>query len=115
MAFCGMNKVRDAPFGCKHWCARDGSYVACPQQFCGEGVEIDEHGNFVPSANLVAYLSAKPSIGGELNRVMGQLQPGEMARSVGMLHQPPLGCSGHIHESPYRPGGCWMAQVGRTV
>ena len=30
-------------------------------------------------------------------------------------HQPLLGCSGHIHESPYRPGGRWMAQVGRTV
>ena len=92
----------------------------------------------------MAYLSAKPSIGGELDRVMEQLQPGEMARSIWMLHQPPsglgmdicedgrqvgsptvqrfitdhqplLGCSGHIHESPYRPGGRWMAQVGRTV
>jgi uncharacterized protein len=144
LVFCGMNKVRDYPFGYKHWCARDGSYIACPQQFCGQGLEIDAQGDFVPLANLVAYLSAKPSIGIELNRLVEQLQPGEMARSVWMLHQPPsglgmdicedgrqvgsptverfitdhqplLGCSGHIHESPYRSGGRWMAQVGRTV
>ncbi len=144
LIFCGMNKVRDYPFGYKHWCARDGSYIACPQQFFEQGLEIDEHGNFVPLDNLVAYLSAKPSIGGELNRLIERLQPGEMARSVWMLHQPPsdlgmdhcetgqqvgsptiqrfitdhqplLGCSGHIHESPHRPGGRWMAQVGRTV
>jgi Icc-related predicted phosphoesterase len=144
LVFCGMNKVRDYPFGYKHWCARDGSYIACPQQFCGEGLEIDEHGNFIPLASLVAYLSAKPSIGGELDRLIAELQPGEMARSVWMLHQPPsglgmdicgsgqrvgsptvlkliqdhqplLGCSGHIHESPHRPGGRWRAQVGRTV
>jgi Icc-related predicted phosphoesterase len=30
-------------------------------------------------------------------------------------NQPLLGCSGHIHESPYQPGGQWMAQVGKTV
>jgi Icc-related predicted phosphoesterase len=30
-------------------------------------------------------------------------------------NQPLLGCSGHIHESPYQRGGQWMAQVGRTV
>jgi Icc-related predicted phosphoesterase len=29
--------------------------------------------------------------------------------------QPLLGCSGHIHESPYQAGGRWLAQVGRTV
>jgi uncharacterized protein len=144
LVFCGMNKVRDYPFGYKHWCARDGGYIACPEQFCGEGLEMDEHGDFVPLDNLVAYLSSKPSLGGELNRLMEQLQPAEMARSVWMLHQPPsglgmdicydgrqvgsptvqrfitdhqplLGCSGHIHESPHRPGGRWMAQVGRTV
>jgi Icc-related predicted phosphoesterase len=143
LIFCGMNKVRDYPYGYKHWCASDGNYVACPEQACGEGLEMDEHGNFVPLANLVAYLSSKPSIGAELNRLREQLQAGEMARSVWMLHQPPiglgldisrdgrvgsptvlkfiedhqplLGCSGHIHESPYRAGGRWMAQVGRTV
>ncbi len=30
-------------------------------------------------------------------------------------NQPLLGCSGHIHESPYQPEGKWMARVGRTV
>jgi hypothetical protein len=34
--FCGMNYVRDYPFGYKHWCAPDGDYVTCPEQFCGE-------------------------------------------------------------------------------
>ncbi len=144
LVFCGMNKVRDYPFGYKHWCARDGNYIACPQQYCGEGLKIDQHGNFVPLANLVAYLSAKPSIGDELNRVKEQLQPREIERSIWMVHQPPsglgmdicgdrrqvgsptvlnliedhqplLGCSGHIHESPYQPDGRWMAQVGRTT
>jgi hypothetical protein len=143
LVFCGMNRVRDYPFGYKHWCARDGNHVACPEQACGEGLELDEHGNFVPLDNLVGYLSAKPSIGDELNRLKEELQTGEMARSVWMLHQPPsglgldicsagpvgsptvlkfikdhqplLGCSGHIHESPHRPGGRWMAQVGRTL
>ncbi len=144
LVFCGMNRVRDYPFGYKHWCVRDGNFIANPQQFCGEGLEIDEHGNFVPLPNLVAYLSAKPSLGDELTRLVEQLQPEEMARSIWMLHQPPsglgmdicqdgrlvgsptvqrfiedhqplFGCSGHIHESPYRPGGRWMAQIGRTV
>jgi uncharacterized protein len=144
LVFCGMNKVRDYPFGYKHWCARDGNHIACPQQFCGQGVELDGRGEFVPLDDLVDYLSAKPSIGEELERLEAQLQLGEMARSVWMLHQPPfglgldicedgrqvgsptvlefikdhqplLGCSGHIHESPYRPGGRWMAQVGRTI
>ena len=30
-------------------------------------------------------------------------------------NQPLLGCSGHIHESPYQPGGNWVARVGKTV
>ena len=29
--------------------------------------------------------------------------------------QPLLGCSGHIHESPYQPGGKWAARVGLTL
>jgi Icc-related predicted phosphoesterase len=144
LVFCGMNKVRDYPFGYKHWCVPDGDYVACPQQFCGEGLTVDEHGNYVRLANLVDHLSAKPSIGQELNRLKEQLHAGEMERSIWMVHQPPtdlgmdiladgrpvgsptvlnfiqssqplLGCSGHIHESPYQPGGRWMAQVGKTV
>jgi Icc-related predicted phosphoesterase len=144
LVFCGMNKVRDYPFGYKHWCARDGDYVACPEQFCGQGLTMDEHGDFLPLKNLVEYLFAKPSIGEELHRLKEQLRPDEMARSIWMVHQPPtglgmdicgggrqvgsptvfkfiadnqplLGCSGHIHESPYQPGGQWIAQVGRTT
>ena len=144
LVFCGMNKVRDYPFGYKHWCAPDGDYVACAQQFCGEGLTLDARGNYVPLANLLEYLSAKPSIGDELNRLKEQLRPGEMERSIWMVHQPPtslgmdilgdgqqvgsptllkfiennqplLGCSGHIHESPYQRGGRWVARVGRTV
>ena len=94
--------------------------------------------------NLLDHLSAKPSIGEELDRLKGQLRSGEMERSIWMVHQPPsglgmdicfdgrqvgspavpkfieknrpmLGCSGHIHESPYQSGGRWMARVGRTV
>lgn len=141
---CGMNKVRDYPFGYKHWCAPDGDYVACAQQYCGQGLTLDERGNYVRLSNLVQYLSAKPPIADELNRLKAQLNSGEMERSVWMVHQPPsglgmdicgdgrqvgsptvlkfiqknqpvLGCSGHIHESPYQPGGRWVAQVGRTV
>ncbi len=144
LVFCGMNKVRDYPFGYKHWCAPDGDYVKCPEQFCGEGLNLDEHGNVVPLENLFDYLSGKPSIGAELERLAEQLQPGEMDRSVWMIHQPPssvgmdicgdgrqvgsptvlkfirknqplLGCSGHIHESPYQPGGRWMSKIGRTT
>ncbi len=144
LVFCGMNRVRDYPFGYKHWCAPDGDYVRCPKQFCGEGLTLDEHGNFVPLDNLVDFLSAKPSIEEELERINAELQPGERERSVWMIHQPPsslgmdicgdgrmvgsptvlkfirknqplLGCSGHIHESPYQPGGRWMNTIGRTI
>jgi Icc-related predicted phosphoesterase len=144
LVFCGMNKVRDYPFGYKHWCVPDGDYVACAQQFCGEGLTLDERGNYVRLNSLVDYLSAKPSIADELDRLKSQLRPGEMERSVWMVHQPPTGlgmdicadgrqvgsptiltfiqknkplagCSGHIHESPYQPGGKWVARVGKTV
>jgi len=96
----------------------------------------------VPLDNLLDYLSAKPSLGEELERVKKQLHPGEMERSIWMIHRPPsalgmdicgdgrvvgsptvsmfirshqplLGCSGHIHKSPYRPGGRWMNKIGR--
>jgi len=142
--FCGMNRVRDYPFGYKHWCARDGDYVASAVQFCGEGLTLNADGQLVPLENLVAYLSAKPSIGDALSLVSAQLRPGEMKRSVWMVHQPPaglgmdicadgrevgsptvsefirvhqplLGCSGHIHESPYQKGGRWIARQGRTA
>ena len=69
LVFCGMNKVRDYPFGYKHWCASDGDYVACAEQLCGEGLTLDHRGNYVRLANLVKYLSAKPSIGDELDRL----------------------------------------------
>ncbi len=65
-------RVRDYPFGYKHWCVREGNFIANPQQFCGEGLEIDGHGDFVPLPNLMAYLSAKPSLGDELNRLVEQ-------------------------------------------
>jgi Icc-related predicted phosphoesterase len=144
LVFCGMNKVRDYPFGYKHWCARDGDYIKCPEQFCGEGLTLDDCGNFVRLDNLLDYLSAKPSLGEELEGLKQQLRPGEMKRSIWMIHQPPsslgmdicgngrqvgsptvlkfirknkplLGCSGHIHESPYQSGGRWVNKVGRTV
>ena len=144
LVFCGMNKVRDYPFGYKHWCVPDGDYLACARQYCGQGLTLNARGDYVRLANLVDYLSAKPSIGEELDRLKGQLRAGEMERSVWMVHQPPtslgmdicgngrqvgsptvfkfiknnqplFGCSGHIHESPYQRGGRWMARVGRTV
>lgn len=144
LVFCGMNKVRDYPFGYKHWCVPDGKHLACPQQFCGQGVTVDEAGEFVPLENLVAHLSAKPSIEQELNHLKEQLVDDEMARSIWMIHQPPselgmdicgngqrvgspavlkfaaanqplLGCSGHIHESPYQIGGNWIGRIGKTV
>jgi len=143
LTFCGMNRVRDYPFGYKHWCARDGDYIACEQQFCGQGVEMDAKGRFRPLDNLADYLNSKPSIGEELSHLAEQLRPGEMEHSVWMVHQPPsglgmdicgdaglvgsptvlkfiqdnqplLGCSGHIHESPYQVGGRWAAQIKRT-
>ena len=144
LVFCGMNKVRDYPFGYKHWCVPDDEFVACPVQFCGQGLTLDEHGDYVLLDNLVAHLKAKPSIRQELHTLKAQLQPGEMERSIWMVHQPPtelgmdicgtgervgspavlefarenqplLGCSGHIHESPYQQGGRWMNRVGRTL
>jgi Icc-related predicted phosphoesterase len=144
LVFAGMNMVRDYPFGYKHWCVRDGDHVACPVQFCGEGLTMDAAGRFVALASLVGYLNGKPSLGEELDRVVNQVQPDEMGRSIWLIHQPPsdlgmdicgsgqrvgsptvlhfirthqplLGCSGHIHESPYQPGGQWAATVGRTL
>jgi Icc-related predicted phosphoesterase len=144
LIFCGMNKVRDYPFGYKNWCVPDETFLACPQQFCGEGVTLDDRGEFIPLKNLAEHLAAKPSIKQELERLKNQLAEGEMQRSIWMVHQPPanlgmdicgngqrvgsptvlqfaaddqplLGCSGHIHESPYQNGGKWIAHVGKTV
>src|SRR5438093_2543369 len=144
LVFCGMNKVRDYPFGYKHWCVPDHDYLACPVQFCGEGLTVNERGEYVPLENLVAHLKSKPSIRQELDRLKAQLEPGEMARSIWVIHQPPsglgmdilatgeevgsptvlefarenqplLGCSGHIHESPHQAGGQWLSWVGKTL
>ena len=144
LVYCGMNMVRDYPFGYKHYCVPDGDWVTDPVQFCGEGITFNDNGEEVEIPNLRQYLLAKPSIEEHLERLREQLQPGEMERSVWMVHQPPaslrmdlcgngklagcpallqfieenqplLGVSGHIHESPHQPGGQWLAEVGRTI
>jgi uncharacterized protein len=144
LVYCGMNRVRDYPFGHKHYCVPDGDWVTDPVQFCGEGITLDDNGEEVQIQNLRQYLLAKPSIEEHLELLKRQLQPGEMERSVWIVHQPPgslrmdlcgngklagspsllrfieqnlplLGVSGHIHESPHRPGGQWVAEVGRTT
>ena len=142
--FCGMNHVRDYPFGYKHWCAPDGDFVTCPVQFCGEGLTLDAKGRWVRLTNLREYLLAKRSLRDRLVSLRSQLTPEEIRHSVWLVHCPPadlgmdicydgrqvgspgivrfiqetqplLGWSGHIHESPYQPGGKWAARVGRTV
>jgi Icc-related predicted phosphoesterase len=144
LVFCGMNKVRDYPFGYKHYCVPDGDWVSDPIQYCGEGVTFNENGQEQRISDLRRYLLAKPSLVANLNALKSQLQPGEMARSVWLVHQPPaslgmdicadgrkvgspgvlsfiqdnqplLGCSGHIHESPHQPGGQWAAKIGNTT
>ncbi len=144
LVFCGMNKVRDYPFGYKHYCVPDSDWVADPVQFCGEGLTFDERGVEQPIPDLRHYLLAKRSLLEHLDELKAQLKPGEMNRSVWMVHQPPsslgmdicgngrqvgspallrfiqdnqplLGCSGHIHESPHQPGGRWAAKVGQTM
>ncbi len=144
LVFCGMNKVRDYPFGYKHYCVPDGDWVADPVQFCGEGLTFDEAGKQVAIPNLRQYLLAKSHLIELLDDLKSQLLPGEMARSIWMVHQPPaslgmdicgngrrvgspallrfiqenqplLGCSGHIHESPHQPGGQWAARIGNTT
>ncbi len=144
LVYCGMNMVRDYPFGYKHYCVPDGDWITDPVQFCGEGITFDQQGEEVRIQDLRQYLLAKPGIEEQMERLKARLQPGEMARSVWLVHQPPaslgmdlcgnstqagspallhfieknqplLGLSGHIHESPHRPGGKWLAQVGRTT
>jgi Icc-related predicted phosphoesterase len=62
LVYCGMNRVRDYPFGYKHYCVPDGDRVADPVQFCGEGITFDDDGKEVPIANLRQYLLAKSGI-----------------------------------------------------
>jgi Icc-related predicted phosphoesterase len=144
LVFCGMNYVRDYPFGYKHWCAPDGDFLACSVQFCGEGLTVDAQGRWIRLADLREYLLAKPSLSDRLQALRSQLTPDEVWRSVWLVHNPPsnlgmdicynghevgspailrfiqenqplLGGSGHIHESPYQAGGQWAARVGRTL
>ncbi len=143
LVFCGMNHVRDYPFGYKHWCAPDDDLVASPVQFCGEGLTLDAEGRWVKLRNLREYLLVKPCLRERLEGLRSQLTPDEVRRSIWLIHNPPaglgmdichdgrevgspaikrfieetqplIGCSGHIHESPHQPGGKWAARVGRT-
>ena len=143
LAFCGMNYVRDYPFGYKHWCAPDGDFVNSPVQFCGEGLTVDAQGRWCELASLREYLLAKKSLRDRLESLRSQLMPDEVQRSIWLVHCPPanlgmdicasgeqvgsptvlefvretqpmLGCSGHIHESPYQPGGHWVNRIGNT-
>jgi uncharacterized protein len=144
LVFCGMNKVRDYPFGYKHYCVPDENWLADPVQYCGEGITFDEQGEEVVIPDLRQHLLAKRSLLQHLEDLKAKLLPGEMERSVWLVHQPPaglgmdlcgsgaqvgspallrfiqdnqplLGCSGHIHESPHQPDGRWAAQIGRTT
>jgi Icc-related predicted phosphoesterase len=113
-------------------------------QFCGEGLTLDDEGQWVQLKNLEEYLLAKPSLGQWLEALRSQLPSDEVRRSIWLVHCPPadlgmdicgdgqrvgsptilrfikdtqllLGCSGHIHESPHQSGGQWAARVGRTI
>jgi len=89
LVFCGMNYVRDYPFGYKHWCARDGDFLMCSIQFCGQGLTLDAKGRWVELANLREYLLAKPSLCDRLESLRSQLTPDEVRRSVWLVHNPP--------------------------
>ena len=144
LIFCGMNKVRDYPFGYKHYCVPDGDWITDPVQFYPQGITFNDRGEQVAIPDLRQYMLAKPSLLAHLNELKSQLQPGEVAHSIWLVHQPPsglgmdicargpqvgsptllrfiqdnqplLGCSGHIHESPHQPGGHWFAQVGAAT
>lgn len=142
LTFCGMNRVRDYPFGCKHWCASDGEFIENP--ICGQGMTLNEHGEYIQLPNLRDHLLEKPSLTNQMNRLKNQLKPGEIEQSIWIIHnprsnlrmdicadgnevgspnilqfitdnQPLLGCSGHIHESPYQPRGKWIGLIGDTI
>lgn len=144
LAFVGMNKVRDHPWGYKHWNVPDGDFLIASDQKTRQGLTVSEDGEWEELEDLAAHLRAKPSISDELEALKLQLQPGEMRNSIWLVHQPPsgcgmdicgtglqvgsptvlkfaqdnqmlLGCSGHIHESPHQPHGRWMTRLGRTV
>lgn len=136
LVFAGMNRVRDYPFGYKHWIARDGDFVDHPVQYgFSRPEQFKQHRE---------RLISEPSLGDRLDELAGQISAEEMRRSIWLLHQPPCGygldllnsgegcgssdvlaflenkqpllsCHGHIHESPYSPGGSWLAAIGETV
>jgi len=136
LVFVGMPYVRDYPFAYKHWCVPDYPFVAHPKQLRSP-LTYDNLGNpIVLPVALEDALKAKASVAERLDKLKGQLMPGEMERSIWMIHQPPygwgmdlcgngeaagslavtnfidanrplMGISGHIHESPERPGGRW--------
>jgi Icc-related predicted phosphoesterase len=144
LVFCGMNKVRDHPWAYKHWNVPDGNFVVSAGQRRETGVTVNSRGQWVEIPNLREHILSKPSIDDELEALRQKLKPGELERSIWLIHQPPaelgmdicstglqvgspavlkfarrhqplFGCSGHIHESPYQPGGSWMRRVGRTL
>ena len=51
LVYCGMNMVRDYPFGYKHYCVPDGDWVVDPVQFCGEGITFDDNGKEVANVH----------------------------------------------------------------
>lgn len=144
LTFCGVAEVRDYPFGYKHWCVPDGMFVQSAVQFCGEGLTVDDNGQWIKLPNLREHLSRKRSLDQRLAALLAQLALDEMSRSVWLIHQPPsalgmdicgngqqvgsptildfitrnqplLGVSGHIHESPYQNGGRWVRLVRDSV
>ena len=144
LIFCGVAQVRDYPFAYKDWCVADEEHVECPIQYREKGLTVSADGHWVEIGDLREHLLRKPSLGQRLEALADQLTAFELARSIWLVHQPPmglgmdivgdgqqvgsptllnwirtqqplLGVSGHIHESPYLPGGRWISIVGDTV
>ena len=142
--FCGVAQVRDYPFGYKHWCVPDGEFVQSAVQFCGEGLTVDDNGQWVKLPKLREHLLSKLNLEQRLSSLLAQLESDEMSRSVWLVHQPPtalgmdvcangqevgsptildfitrhqplFGVSGHIHESPYQQSGRWVGLVRDSV
>ena len=141
-AVAGMPFVRDYPFGMKTWCAPDGPHIVNPVQYT-KPVTMGGDGRWLDIPNLADYLKSKKSIGAMLNELDDQIPAVDKPNAIYMVHQPPSLCGmdicgngaqvgsptvltfiertqplltmhGHIHESPYQPGGRWHKQVGRT-
>ncbi|MBM4259497.1 MAG: hypothetical protein FJ147_26805 [Deltaproteobacteria bacterium] len=144
LIFCGVAQVRDYPFAYKDWCVADEDHVECLIQYRAKGLTVSADGRWVEIDDLRKHLLSSPSLGQRLKALADQLTTFELARSIWLVHQPPielgmdivgdgqqvgsptllnwintrqplLGVSGHIHESPYQPGGRWISVVGDTV